>query len=249
MSREQVSITTKDGDCRAWLFRPDGQGPWPAAIIYMDAPAIRPALFDFGERLAGHGYLTLLPDLFYRDGPYEPMDLSTLFSDEAKRAALFAKMGKCTSREAITTDTTAFLDFLDKQPDAKSDKVGVTGYCMGGRIAVVAAGLFPDRIAAAGSFHPGGLVTDGPDSPHLLAPQIKARVHVGGADEDAHFTRENCADLAKAFADAGVKGEVEIYDGAKHGYTMPDMQVYNEHAAERHWREVFQLFDSTLKQA
>jgi len=123
----------------------------------------------------------------------------------------------------------------------------VTGYCMGGRVAVIAAADFPDRIAAVGSFHPGGLVTDAPDSPHLLAAKIKARVHVGGADEDSHFTRENCEQLAKAFADAGVKGEVEIYDGAKHGYTMPDMQVYNEPAAERHWREMFQLFDGALK--
>ena len=247
MSREQVSIKTKDGHCRAWVFRPEGQGPWPAAIIYMDAPAIRPALFDFGERLAGHGYFTLLPDLFYRDGPYEPMDISTLFSDEAARAALFAKMGRCVSAEAVKTDTSAFLDFLGRQPDVKGEKVGVTGYCMGGRIAVIAAAQFPDRIAAAGSFHPGGLVTDAPDSPHLLAPKIKAKVHVGGADQDSHFTRENCADLAKAFAEAGVQGEVEIYDGAMHGYTMPDMKVYNEAAAERHWRDVFSLFDSTLK--
>jgi carboxymethylenebutenolidase len=247
MSREQVSIRTKDGDCRAWVFRPEGQGPWPAAIIYMDAPAIRPALFEFGERLAGHGYFTLLPDLFYRDGPYEPMDPSKLFADETARTALFAKMGRCVTPDAIKTDTSAFLAFLDKQPDVKGPKVGVTGYCMGGRIAIVAAGEFPDRIVAAGSFHPGGLVTDAPDSPHRLAPKIKAKIYVGGADQDGHFTRENADDLAKALTRAGVDNEVEIYDGAMHGYTMPDMQVYNEPAAERHWREMFALFDSTLQ--
>src|SRR5665213_4026912 len=137
MSREQVSIKTGDGDCRAWVFRPEGQGPWPAAIIYMDAPAIRPALFDFGERLAGHGYFTLLPDLFYRDGPYEPMDPSKLFADEAARSALFAKMGKCVTTEAVETDTSAFLDFLSGQPKVKGSKVGVTGYCMGGRVSMI----------------------------------------------------------------------------------------------------------------
>ena len=247
MSREQVSIKTKDGDCRAWVFRPDGSGPWPAAIIYMDAPAIRPALFDFGERLAANGYLTLLPDLFYRDGVYEPMDLSTLFSDESKRAALFAKMGKCSSADAIRADTSAFLEFLDKQPDVKGQKIGVTGYCMGGRIAIVAAAEFPDRIVAAGSFHPGGLVTDQPSSPHLMAPKIKAKVHVGGADQDSHFTREDAQTLGKALADAGVDSRVEIYDGAMHGYTMPDMKVYDEPAAERHWGELLALFDSKLK--
>ncbi len=247
MSREQVSIKTKDGDCRAWVFRPEGSGPWPAAIIYMDAPAIRPALFDFGERLASNGYLTLLPDLFYRDGVYEPMDLSTLFSDESKRAALFAKMGKCSSPDAIRTDTSAFLEFLDKRPDVKGEKVGVTGYCMGGRIAIVAAAEFPDRIVAVGSFHPGGLVTDQPSSPHLMAQKIKAKVHVGGADQDSHFTREDAETLGKALADAGVDSQVEIYDGAMHGYTMTDMKVYDEAAAERHWRELLALFDSKLK--
>ncbi len=247
MTREQVSIRTNDGDCRAWVFSPEGSGPWPAAIIYMDAPAIRPALLDFGERLASNGYLTLLPDLFYRDGVYEPMDISTIFSDETKRAALFAKMGRCTSLEAIRTDTSAFLEFLDNRTDVKGPKVGVTGYCMGGRIALVAAAEFPDRIAAAGSFHPGGLVTDQPESPHLLAPNIKAKVYVGGADEDAHFTRAHAATLGEALAGAGVDSRVEIYDGAMHGYTMPDMRVYNEAAAERHWDELLALFDSKLK--
>ena len=246
MSREQVSIRTRDGDCRAWVFRPEGQGPWPAAIIYMDAPAIRPALFDFGERLASEGYFTLLPDLFYRDGVYEPMDPSKLFADDAARAAIFAKMGKCASVDAIKTDTGAFLEFLDNQPDVKGRKVGVTGYCMGGRVALIAAAEFRGRIAAAGAFHPGHLVTDKPDSPHLLAPSIKAKVYVGGADQDGGFTPENRDDLAKALTDAGVDNRVEIYDGAMHGYTMPDLKVYDAPAAERHWRELVSLFDGAL---
>ena len=247
MSREQVSIRTEDGDCRAWVFRPEGQGPWPAAIIFMDAPAIRPALFDFGERLASHGYLTLLPDLFYRDGVYEPMDPSKLFADETARAAIFAKMGKCVSVEAVKTDTGAFLDFLDKQPDVKGKKVGVTGYCMGGRVALLAAAAFPGRIAAAGGFHPGHLATDDPNSPHLLAPKIEARVYIGGADQDAGFPPEQKDRLKQALDDAGVESTVEIYEGAKHGYTMPDLSVYDEPAAERHWREVVALFDGQLK--
>jgi len=249
MSRAEAVIPTKDGDCRAFVFRPDGSGPWPAVIIYMDGPAIRPALFDFGERLASNGYFTLLPDLFYRDGPYEPMDPSTLFADEAARSALFAKIGKCSNPEAARTDTQAFLDFLDAQPDAKRGKVGVTGYCMGGRLALVAASQFPDRIAAAGSFHPGGLVTDQPDSPHLMAARIKAKVYVGGADQDRSFTLKHKEVLEKALAGAGIEHRVEIYEGALHGYTMPDLSVYSRDAAERHWREVLSLFDAALKAA
>jgi len=247
MRHEQVSISTGDGDCRAWVFRPEGDGPWPAAIIYMDGPAIRPALFDVAERLAGHGYLTLLPDLFYRDGPYEPMDPSKLFADETARAAIFAKMGRCVSFDAIRTDTGAFLEFLDKQPDVKGRKVGVTGYCMGGRVALIAAAEFPDRVAAAGAFHPGHLVTDKPDSPHLLAPKIKAKVYLGGADQDSGFTPEHRDQLAQALTGAGVDDRVEIYEGAMHGYTMPDLRVYDGPAAERHWRELVALFDSALK--
>ena len=247
MSREQVSIKTRDGDCRAWVFRPEGPGPWPAAIIYMDGVAIRPALFDFGERLARHGYFTLLPDLFYRDGAYEPMDPSKLFADEAARVALFAKIGKCVSPQAVETDTSAFLDFLSNQPDVKGSKVGVTGYCMGGTVSMIAAAEFPGRIAAAAGFHPGRLATDDPSSPHLLAPRIKARVYIGGADQDAGFPPEQKHRLKQALDDAGVQNTVEIYDGAKHGYTMPDLSVYDEPAAERHWRELIQLFDGALK--
>ena len=247
MSREQVSIKTRDGDCRAWVFRPEGQGPWPASIIYMDGVAIRPALFDFGERLAGRGYFTLLPDLFYRDGVYEPMDPSKLFADEAARAALFAKIGKCVSAQAVQTDTAAFLDFLSDQPDVKGSKVGVTGYCMGGTVAMIAAAEFPGRIAAAAGFHPGRLATDDPSSPHLLAPRIKARVYIGGADQDQGFPPEQKDRLKQALDDASVQNTVEIYDGAKHGYTMPDLSVYDAPAAERHWRELFQLFDAALK--
>ena len=249
MSRTDVSITTADGVCPAYVFTPEGRGPWPAAIFLMDGLAIRPTLMDMGERLASHGYWVLVPDMFYRDGPYAPMDPSKLFADEEARKALFAKIGKCANPEAAKSDMAAFLQFLSSQSQVKGSKVGVTGYCMGGGLALRAAGNFPDRVAAAGAFHPGHLVTDDPDSPHRLAPKMKAKVYVGGADEDAGFTPENRDALDKALSDAGVEHRAEIYEGAKHGYTMKDLSVYDEPAAERHWREVFGLFDSALKAA
>ncbi len=250
MSKTDVSITTRDGVCPAYVFRPAGQdGPWPAAIVYMDALAIRPAMFDLGQRLADHGYYVLVPDLFYRDGPYEPQPAEKLFGDEEARKAIFAKMGKTTNPDAARADTQAFLDFLAVQPDVAGAKVGVTGYCMGGGLALRAAAAFPDRIVAAGAFHPGHLVTDSPDSVHRLAPRIKAKVHVGGADEDAGFTGEHREALQAALSDAGVDGSVQLYAGARHGYVMPDTSVYDEAAAERHWREITTLFDQTLKAA
>jgi len=250
MSRTEVSITTPDGVCPAYVFKPDGQGPWPAVIVFMDAPAIRPTLLDMGGRLASHGYYVLIPDLFYRDGPYEPLDVSKLFADEEARKAIFAKMGKCSNPVAAKADTGAFLDFLAKQPEVRGSKVGVTGYCMGGRLALLAAANFPDRIVAAGSFHPGNVANEeDPASPHFQADRIKAKVYVGGADQDASFPPEQKARLEAALASAGVDHRVEIYEGARHGYTMKDLSVYDEAAAERHWRETVALFDSTLKAA
>lgn len=250
MSRTDIEIATRDGTCPAYVFKPEGKGPWPAVIVMMDAPAIRPTLFDLGERLASHGYYVLLPDLFYRDGPYEPLtDFGKLFGNEEARKAIFAKMGKATSPDNAKADMTAFLAFLDAQPDVKGPKVGVTGYCMGGGLALRAAAAFPGRVAAAGAFHPGNLATDDPNSPHLLADRIKARIYVGGADEDANFPAEQRDRLAKAFKDAGVEHRVELYEGAKHGYVMPDVPVYDEPAAERHWREITALFEDTLKAA
>lgn len=252
MSRTQVSITTRDGVCPASLFTTDGRGsgPWPGAVMLMDAVAIRPVMVENAQRLADSGYAVLLPDLFYRDGPYEPVtDVSRLFGDEEVRKALFAKMGKATSPDGARSDMQAFLDFLAARPEVEGGKVGVTGYCMGGGLALRAAADFPDRVAAAGAFHPGNVATDAPDSPHLGAPRIRAKVFVGGADEDQSFLPEQAERLRRAFDEAGVDHRVEIFEGARHGYVMRDLAVYDEGAAERHWRELVSLFDSALKEA
>jgi carboxymethylenebutenolidase len=247
VSQTEVKIPTPDGDARAYTFHPEGAGPWPAVIFFMDAPAIRPSLFQMCERLASNGYFVLLPDMFWRAGPYEPINLREAMKDEETRRAVFGKFMASTDPEKSTRDTGAFLDWLSKQPMVKGAKVGCTGYCMGGGLALRAAGNFPDRIVAAAAFHGGRLATDAPDSPHLLAPKIKAKVYVAGADEDAGFPPEQADRLREALTAAGVENTVEIYAGAKHGYAPPDMPVYNEEAAERHWREMLSLFAETLK--
>ena len=245
---KEIALPTPDGDARAFTFQPAGDGPWPGAIIFMDAPAIRPALFEFGERLARHGYFTLLPDLFWRAGPYAPINIKEVFADEAKRREAFGKLMGSTNPEKQLVDAKASLDYLAKQPEVKSGPVGITGYCMGAGVVMRAAGTFPNHIAAAAGFHGGRLATDAPDSPHLLAPKIKARVLVAGADEDAGFPPEQADKLRAALDAAGIDNEVTIYKGAKHGYTMPDLPVYNHDAAERHWTEMLALFDETLKE-
>ena len=246
---QEIALPTPDGDARAFTFTPKGEGPWPAAIIFMDAPAIRPALFEFGERLAANGYFTLLPDLFWRAGRYAPINVKEVFADEAKRREVFGKLTGSTSPEKQLVDAKASLDYLAAQPQVKGDKVAVTGYCMGCGVVMRVAGTYPDRLAAAAGFHGGRLATDAPDSPHLLAPKITAKVLVAGADEDAGFPPEQADRLRAALTSASVENEVTIYPGARHGYTMPDLPVYNEAAAERHWTEMLALFDGALKEA
>ena len=245
--RQEVSIPTQDGAMRAFAFTPEtGEGPWPAVIFYMDAPAIRPALFDMGERLASHGYFVVMPDLYWRAGAYEPIDMATIRNDEARREA-FGRLRASTNPQAQLVDTRGVLDWLDGQPRADAARVGLTGYCMGGGIALRAAGAFPEQVAAAASFHGGNLATDEADSPHLSAPRIKAQVLVAGADEDRSFPPEQMERLSAALDAAGVKAEVVIYPGARHGYAPADMPAYDREASERHWRDLLALFQANLK--
>jgi len=248
MSRTQVSVTTPDGDARAFAFKPDhGTGPWPGAIILMDAPAIRPALFEMGERLASAGYYVLLPDLFWRAGVYPPLDIAAARAGDATQVELFSRLRASTGTGRQMKDVQACLDFLAHDPNVRPGKVGVTGYCMGGSIALRAAGTFPDRIGAAASFHGGGMATDHERSPHLLASRIEAKVLVAGAIEDRGFDEAQKERLDAALRDAGVDAQVSIWEGCRHGWVPSDMPVHNPEGAERHWRELVALFDRALK--
>jgi carboxymethylenebutenolidase len=242
----RIDIETQDGTCPSYVYRPSGSGPWPAVLVFMDGVGIRPAMLEVGERLATHGYVVLLPDLFYRSGPYEPMDGATLFSDPAKRKILMEKFVALATQANVMKDTGAFLDYLAAQPDVvQRGGVGTTGYCMGGLMSLTAAGTYPDRIRATASFHGGRLATDAPDSPHLLAPKIKSKVYAAGAIEDASFPDEMKARLDDALTKAGVEHTIETYP-AKHGWVFRDLPVYDEAAAERHWKSMIALFDGTL---
>ena len=242
----KVEIATKDGTCPSYVYRPAGSGPWPAVLVFMDGIGIRPAMLELGERLASHGYVVLLPDLFYRSGPYEPMNPHTLFSDPEQRKVLMEKFFAFATQENIMSDTAAFLDYLAAEPSVKPGRVGVTGYCMGGLMSLTAAGTYPDRFAACASYHGGRLATDAPTSPHLLAPKIKARVYIGGAIEDPSFPDDMKARLEEALTNAGVDHLIETYS-AKHGWVFRDTPVYDADAAERHWQTLRVLLDETLK--
>ena len=242
----QIEIETRDGRCPSYVYRPRGAGPWPAVLVFMDGLAIRPAMLQLGERLATHGYFVLLPDLFYRAGPYEPMDPKAVFSDPGKRKVLMEKFFAVATSAQIMSDTRAFLDYLAAQRDVKPGGIGITGYCMGGRMSLIAAGTYPDEIVAAASYHGGGLANDAPDSPHRLAPKMRARVYVAGAIEDQSFPDDMKARLEKALTEAGVDHKIETYP-ARHGWVFDDFPVYDAGASERHWQTLLELFESKLK--
>jgi carboxymethylenebutenolidase len=242
----RIEIKTEDGTCPAFTFAPTSGGPWPAVIVYMDGIGMRPALHPIAQRLADHGYFVLLPDLFYRVGPYEAPVPAALFADPAVRQAHFLKFMPAGQPPLIMKDTRSFLDVLAARPEVLQPKVGTTGYCMGGALSLLAAGLYPDRVAAAASFHGGRLATDDPSSPHLLAPKMRARIYVAGAIEDAGFPDEQKQRLDDALTAAGVAHTVETYP-AKHGWVPSDTPVHDAACAERHFQALFSLFDATLR--
>lgn len=245
MPRAAVSIKTRDGVCPASVFTPkDGDGPWPAILFYMDGPGIRPVLWEMGQRLADGGYLVLLPDLFYRFGPYPPRNPSQVFADPAAREELM-KWVVSLNRDRKVSDTAAFLEYLATRSDVKGNRYGSTGYCMGGNASLAAAGAFPSRFAAIASFHGGNLASDDPDSPHHFVGKIAGRVYVAGAIEDPYFTEEQKNRLEEALQSAHVDHRIETYP-ARHGFAVADSPVYDHAAAERHWTALFKLYRETL---
>ena len=245
MSQRSVEIETPDGSCPAELYVPQGSQPRPAVILFADAGGIRDTIRDMGERLSSLGYVVLVPDFYYRIGPYDPIDGRTAFSTKESAEKIMGMMQGYTPVMAAR-DATAFVDYLELLPEKKAGGVFTTGYCMGGRLSLLAAGNLGVRVAAAASFHGGNLAkADDPDSPHRKAGDIKASVYVGGAIEDQSFPDEQKQLLGASLTDAGVVHTIATYQ-AHHGFAVPDNPTYDADAAERHWRASEEFFGSVL---
>ena len=245
MPNQQVTIRTRDGDCPTHVMSPASGGPWPAVIFYMDAGGIRPAVLEMAQRLADAGYVVLLPDLFYRYGPYGPFVPKEVFAGDVR--AILGPLMATTGNDKAAEDTAALLAYLDTRNDVAARKLGAVGFCMGGGMALAAAGTYPDRFAAVASFHGGNLATDAPTSPHLFAPRLKAEVYVAAAENDGSYPPAMAERLEQALAQAGVRYSAETYPAA-HGWMKPDFPVYDRAAAERGWVEMLALFARNLHQ-
>jgi carboxymethylenebutenolidase len=238
------TVTTADGSCAVTLCTPEGSGPWPGVVMYPDAGGVRDTFHTMAAKLADLGYAVLLPDVYYRSGEWAPFDMATVFNDADERQRLFTMISEVTP-EVMASDAAAFFDYLAGRPEVSGDKFGTTGYCMGGRTSLIVAGRQPERVAAAASFHGGGLASDDPGSPHLLADNMKAAVYVAGAENDASFTPEQAATLDKALTAAGVEHSIEFYPAA-HGFAVPDNAPYDADAAQRHWTAMKDFFGAKL---
>lgn len=250
MSSQRVDLPTPDGVLDCYVFEPAGAGSsdsrrWPAVVLYMDAFGIRADLDVMAARLADAGYVVAVPNLYHRSGAFPPFDPAVVAAGGAERDR-FMGMIRSIDGDLVMRDTAAVIAHLDTRPTVRPGRLGTVGYCMGGGYALRAAGVFPERVAAAASFHGGSLATDRPDSPHQLASRMRARLYVGVAGIDPGFTDEQRQRLDAALRDAGVNYEIEIYEGAQHGFAVHNHRVYDRASSERHWERLLRLFQVEL---
>ncbi len=244
VTEKDVVVKTADGQSDAVLLYPSGRGTWPAVLIWTDIGGLRPVFREMGKRLAAQGYVVLVPNPFYRSA--KPAEYAaTSFGDPAGRQKLMSYRGAMTDT-GVDNDSKAYIAFLDAQPQTNKKKMaGVQGYCMGGPLSFRTAGAVPERMGAVATFHGGGLVTQQPNSPHLLVPKTKASYLIAVAKNDDARAPNDKEVLKKTFDEAKKKATVEVY-GGDHGWTVPGSAVYNQAEAERAWGELTKLYKSAL---
>ena len=245
VQESEVDIRTPDGTADAYFAHP-ARGAYPGVLMWPDIYGLRPAFRQMGKRLAESGYSVLVVNPFYRTKRAPTAPEHPDFEDPATRAALMALMGSLTAQTAVT-DAKAFVAWLDGQASVdRKRRMGTTGYCMSGPFTMRTAAAFPDRIGAGASFHGGGLVTDKPDSPHLLVAKMKAQYLFAIAESDDQRQPETKDVLRAAFATAKLPAEIEVYAGTIHGWCPTDSRIYNHDQAEKAWSRMLALFKTAL---
>lgn len=245
VAETDVNVTTPDGTADCYFVHPSS-GAYPGVVVWPDILGLRPAFRMMGRRLAESGYSVLVVNPFYRGARAPVVPEGASFQDDSVRNVVFPLAGALNAQTHMT-DARAFIAFLDRQSAVDTNRgIGTTGYCMGGPIVMRTAAAVPERVQAAASFHGGGLVTDAPDSPHRLVPQMKARFLFAIADNDDQSDPEAKNVLREAYAAANLQAEIEVYEGAQHGWCALDSAVYNQEQAERAWSRLLVLFESAL---
>ena len=235
-------IETSDGKLETFITHPDGGGPFPAVVLYMDAPGIREELYDFARRVGTVGYYCMVPDLYYRDGRirYDRQNMT-----EEQREDMMQRW-HAISNAMIMDDTRAMLNFMEGGEPVRAGFKGSIGYCMSGQYVLTAAGVFPEVFRATASLHGVRHVTTKEDSPHLLAPKFQGELYCGFAEDDPHVPQSEVDALAEALKPCTVKYQVEVHPGTEHGYSFPERDMFQKEAAERNWERIFAMFQRQL---
>lgn len=242
MIERNVIVTTRHGDMPSFAVCPEGQGPWPGVLFYMDARGIREELRNMARRIARQGYFCLMPDLYYRIG-----DLRfNLPKRDETMIKMIREASQSITKPLILDDTAGMLAWMAGQDKVKIGPVGAVGYCMGGPFVTWAAEAFPSSIASAASLYGVRMVTDQPTSPHLSLPKTKAAFYFGFAEKDHFSPPQLIADFKAALDKAGCSYELDVFAGADHGFCFPERDVYVAEASEQHWRKLLALFARTL---
>lgn len=245
VNEQKLALPTADGTIDVWLFEPQENQKSPAVILNTDIKGVRETFLNMGRRLAAQGYLVIVPNLYYRIAVAPVIDSHASLQDENYKQR-FNELRAAISIPGLKADHKVLIDFLVNHPHVKpSNKIGIIGYCMSGAIALRVAADFPENIVAAASFHGGRLATDATDSPHLRAKEIRAKLHLGYAQNDASMSDDMIVKLESALSEAQVKVTSEHYQG-RHGFAVADSAAYIPEVAERHWQNVYALLGSTL---
>lgn len=244
MAERTETVSTSEGEMEVFITHPDGPGEnFPVVIQLMDALGMREELREHARRVSSWGYYVLAPDFFHRFGLKGPLD----FEDEQDRDKIMTAIGEL-SVERATGDARASLDLAEADPAARSGKIGLYGFCMGGKLTLELAQSLGDRVAAGASIHPGGLVTPDEGSPHKHLDDVSADLYFGIADQDASASPEQMAELEKALKEEGIDYQLEWHPGALHGFMMPSRSdLYDRDTAEKVWGRIEALFASNLK--
>lgn len=243
MYEKDVIVTTKYGPMPSFVACPEGAGPYPGIIFYMDAPGIREELRNMTRRIARAGYMAILPDMYYRLGT---LRFDVARRDEAQAAVFLAAMRSLTNK-LVMDDTGGILAWLDAQDKCRPGPVGCLGYCMSGQYITAAAATFPHRVASAASLYGVGIITDKEDSPHLFLDRIKGELYYAFAETDRSVPPNIPGDLAKLLSKTNVKHEIKTFPGTEHGFAFPERAIYNTLAAEETWDKMFAMWKRTLK--
>ncbi|MFF1593380.1 dienelactone hydrolase family protein [Streptomyces sp. NPDC058286] len=245
MPTKTLQIPTPDGRADAFAAFPDDGERHPGVLLYSDAFGLRPEMEDKARELAGHGYYALVPNLYYRHGATPVVELPEYIGEEVRPEVIARLMPllEAHTTEHAQRDADAYLRFLATRPEVSAGPVAAVGYCIGTLFALRTAAAHPDQVAAVAGFHPGFVVTDTPDSPHRLVPELSAEVHLGLADD---LPPEVIGELHEALGAAGLGHTAEVYPGTVHGFTMSDTDTFSASGLKRHWDCLLSLLGRTL---